>query len=106
MRYMEDDSVREMALIDHQGRPISRHNGSNPSGNYTVRHISVRLSKSKEFGKQGWRSVEMTSFAELDEGADASVERNNLYEEIKGDLEMLFEPWEIAAANHNGNGGR
>jgi len=48
----------------------------------------------------------MTSFAELDEGADASVERNSLYEEIKRDLEMLFTPWEITAANHNGNGGR
>lgn len=74
------------------------------NGNYTVKNITVRLSKSKEFGKHGWRTVEMSSFAALAPDADPSVERNNLYDEVKRDLEMLFAPWEIAF-NNNQKGG-
>jgi hypothetical protein len=109
---MSANGSGSMILVDYLGRPLPlpQGNGDKPplrqaDGQHLVRTIGVRLTKSKEFGKQGWRTIEMSSWAELQDGADPSYERNSLYEAVKHDLEMLFEPWEIEAGTPNGGRG-
>jgi hypothetical protein len=58
--------------------------------NYEVREIRAALKASKDYAGHGWRTIELGATADVVPGADADQAHNDLYEQLRQRMALLF----------------